>query len=58
MEMETPSAPPDNPQQVSLGMIKQEKVGKQSKSGLHEETQQSSSENVAHQTTELNKSAE
>ena len=33
MEMEIPNGPPDNPRQVSLAKIKQEKVGKEGSRG-------------------------
>ncbi|KAM9336721.1 lethal(3)malignant brain tumor-like protein 2 [Symphorus nematophorus] len=41
VEMETPIDPPDNPQQASLGVVKQEEGGEQSKSGLHQAAEQS-----------------
>lgn len=50
--METPIDPPDNPQQVSLGIIKQEEGGEQSKSGLHQAPGPSSLENAAHEKME------
>ncbi|XP_034414966.1 lethal(3)malignant brain tumor-like protein 2 isoform X2 [Cyclopterus lumpus] len=46
MEMETPIEPPDNPQQVPLGIMKQEKGGEPSKSGRHQSPEQRSIENV------------
>ncbi|XP_054455088.1 lethal(3)malignant brain tumor-like protein 2 isoform X2 [Anoplopoma fimbria] len=48
VEMETPIEAPDNPQQVPLGIIKQEEGGKQRKSELRHSPEQSSIENVAH----------
>lgn len=44
--METPIVPPDNPQEISLSMIKQEQRGEQSKSGLRQAPEQSSLENA------------
>lgn len=45
--METPIDPPNNAQQVSLSIVKQEEGGVQSKSGLHQAPKQSSLENTA-----------
>ncbi|XP_070707674.1 lethal(3)malignant brain tumor-like protein 2 [Pempheris klunzingeri] len=50
-EVETPIDPPDSPQQVSLGIIKQE-GGEQRKSGLHQAPQQSSLGHAAQTNTE------
>lgn len=46
VEMETPIFPPDNPQQISSSIIKQEQQGEQSKSGLRQAPEQSSLENA------------
>ncbi|XP_068439980.1 lethal(3)malignant brain tumor-like protein 2 [Clinocottus analis] len=51
MEMDTPIEPPDKPQQDSLGILKEEKGGKPSKSGRHRSPERSSTENVAHEKT-------
>ncbi|XP_036936791.1 lethal(3)malignant brain tumor-like protein 2 isoform X2 [Acanthopagrus latus] len=45
MEMETPIDPPDQPQQVPLGVIKREEGGEQMKSRLHQASRESSLEN-------------
>lgn len=45
--METPIDPPNNAQQVSLSIVKQEEGGEQSKSGLHQASKQSSLEKTA-----------
>lgn len=47
VEMETPIDPPNNAQQVSLSIVKQEEGGEQSKLGLHQAPKQSSLENTA-----------
>ncbi len=57
VEMETPIDPPDDPQQVSLDIIKQEEGGELSKSGLHQASEQSSMENVAHEKTAQSETA-
>ncbi|XP_051273748.1 lethal(3)malignant brain tumor-like protein 2 isoform X2 [Dicentrarchus labrax] len=57
VEMETPIDHPDNPQPVSLGIIKQEGAGEQSKSGLHPAPEQSSLETVAQDKTRKSKTA-
>ena len=45
MEMEMPIDPPDQPQQVPLGVIKREEGGEQMKSRLHQASRESSLEN-------------
>ncbi|XP_040885534.1 lethal(3)malignant brain tumor-like protein 2 [Toxotes jaculatrix] len=55
VEMETPIDPSGNPQQVCLGIVKQEEGGEQRQ---HETPEQTSSENTGHETTEENKVAE
>lgn len=55
--METPIDPPDNPQQVSLGVIKQEEGGEQTKLGLHQAPEQSSLEKAAHEKVEQSETA-
>ncbi|XP_070782838.1 lethal(3)malignant brain tumor-like protein 2 [Enoplosus armatus] len=57
VEMETPIDPPDNPQQVSRGIIKQEEGGGRSKSRLHQATEPSSSGNVSHEKMEQSETA-
>ncbi|XP_038591685.1 lethal(3)malignant brain tumor-like protein 2 isoform X2 [Micropterus salmoides] len=57
VEMETPIAPADNPQQVSLGIIKQEEGGGHSKSRLQQAAEQCSLENVSHEKTEQSETA-
>ncbi|XP_008299163.1 lethal(3)malignant brain tumor-like protein 2 [Stegastes partitus] len=57
MEMETPIGPPDNPQQASVGVIKQEGAGQQAKSRLHQVLEQSSLDRE-HEKTEQSKTAD
>ncbi len=56
VEMETPIDPPDNPQQVSLDVIKQEE-GMQGKSVLYQPTEQSRLKNLAYEHTEQSETA-
>lgn len=56
--METPIDPPGNPEQVCLGVVKQEDRGEQSKSGQNEVPEQTSLENVTHEKTQKNTAAE
>lgn len=53
VEMEMPIEPPNSPQQVCLGRIKQEEGEEQNKSELHKESEQTSTGNVS-----LNKTGE
>lgn len=55
VEMETPVDPPNNPQQVCLGRIKQEEREEQNRSGLHKVPEQTSKENISHDKTEESK---
>ncbi|XP_044034921.1 lethal(3)malignant brain tumor-like protein 2 isoform X2 [Siniperca chuatsi] len=57
VEMETSIDPPDNLQQVSLGIIKQEEGEEQSKSGQHQAAEQNSLENVSHEKKEQSETA-
>lgn len=56
--METPIFPPDNPQQISSSIIKQEQRGEQSKSGLRQTPEQSSLENAEQEKRKQSETAE